>query len=457
MLLYGSGLPAKSYWSAALVHSVYLHNCLVHSATKTTPFKGYYGQPPDLSSLKLFGSWVCVKQTGNWRGKLDRHDFTGIFIGYTASNQNIIYIDLDSGLVKRSHHAQFDEAWYLQPHCPLAAQLLYDLGLEDDDEAILPFPAEPTDSIASTPLPPISPSMPLKEKWSPPPLSCATPLPLRELSAPRPLTAAAAMMHTINTTLTNNGIPVVAARVNALSPSEIVSEFMIGKHNMATVYMSPDPYFEAFKEWIDLRGFNLATHRTAGLCLAAHNGWLFLGTMKPNTPGAKIPCWHSCIKGAWLIKIDDVLVSTIEDVQAAFEATSNKGVPSIRLLFSHPEFCPDVSHDGLPIVSSAPFSQQIHDQMNKRWDFATVAEHLQKKPPYSIINNGSVLHYVSTAMKLTQRKIFQQQDWTDWQDSEYLQLNQYEDQGMLGQPVAVTEDDAVFHLVWTHSIKAADG
>ncbi len=39
-LLYGSGLPAK-YWSAALVHSVYLHNRLVHSATESTPVEMY--------------------------------------------------------------------------------------------------------------------------------------------------------------------------------------------------------------------------------------------------------------------------------------------------------------------------------------------------------------------------------------------------------------------------------
>ncbi len=32
-LLYGSGLPAK-FWSAALLHSVYLHNCLAHHETK---------------------------------------------------------------------------------------------------------------------------------------------------------------------------------------------------------------------------------------------------------------------------------------------------------------------------------------------------------------------------------------------------------------------------------------
>ncbi len=81
--------------------------------------------------------------SGSCRCKLDRHDFKGIFLGYTATDQNIIYLDLDSGVVKSSHHAQFDEAWYLQPTRPLAAQLLYDLGvlpepdpLEDDSSSL---------------------------------------------------------------------------------------------------------------------------------------------------------------------------------------------------------------------------------------------------------------------------------------------------------------------------------
>ncbi len=95
-----------------------------------TPFKSYYDTKPDLQYLNTFGSWVCVKRTGNRHAKLDRHDFSGIFLGYTSTDQNIIYLDLDLGLVKRSHHATFDKAWYLQPSCPLAAQLLYDLGLE---------------------------------------------------------------------------------------------------------------------------------------------------------------------------------------------------------------------------------------------------------------------------------------------------------------------------------------
>ncbi len=128
-LLYGSGLPAK-YWYTALVHSIYLHNRLVYSATGSTPFEVYNKQQLDLEYLKTFGSRVCVKRSGDRHAKLDWHDFQGIFLGFTATDQNIVYLDLDTGIVKESHHTTFDEAWYLQPSWPSAAQLLYDLGLE---------------------------------------------------------------------------------------------------------------------------------------------------------------------------------------------------------------------------------------------------------------------------------------------------------------------------------------
>jgi hypothetical protein len=122
-LLYGSSLPAK-FWSAALLHSVYLHNQLVHTNTKVPPFEGYFGAKPDISNLKVFYSGLCIKRSGDRSRKLDCNDFTGIFLGFKATNQNIRYLNLESGVVKRSHHVQFDEAWYLQPSRPPAAQLL---------------------------------------------------------------------------------------------------------------------------------------------------------------------------------------------------------------------------------------------------------------------------------------------------------------------------------------------
>jgi hypothetical protein len=92
-LLYGSGLPAK-FWSSALLHSVFLQNHLVHSATNRTPYEAWHGRKPNVQYLKTFGSRVCIKQSGVRRCKLDRNDFTGIFLGYTATTQNIIYLDL---------------------------------------------------------------------------------------------------------------------------------------------------------------------------------------------------------------------------------------------------------------------------------------------------------------------------------------------------------------------------
>jgi hypothetical protein len=62
-LLHGAGLPA-CFWSAALLHAVYLHNRLVHFATDRTPYEGWYGRKPDVMHLKMFGLRVCVKRTG---------------------------------------------------------------------------------------------------------------------------------------------------------------------------------------------------------------------------------------------------------------------------------------------------------------------------------------------------------------------------------------------------------
>ncbi len=113
--------------------------------TNKTPFKGRHGHKPVVTRLKTFGSRVCIKRTGSRRSKLDHHDFTGIFLGYTVTDQNIFYLDTSSSVVKSCHHAVFDEAWYLQPSRPPAAQLLYDLGLEADSSFVnLDSPLHPT-------------------------------------------------------------------------------------------------------------------------------------------------------------------------------------------------------------------------------------------------------------------------------------------------------------------------
>ena len=132
-LLYGTALSAK-YWSAALLHAVFVHNVRVHSRIGKTPHEAWHGSRPDLKRLRMFGSRVCVKHSGRRRAKLDKHNFSGIFIGYTETMKNVQYVDLTTGLVKTCGHATFDEAWYCSRAWLPAEQLLYDFGLAPDRE-----------------------------------------------------------------------------------------------------------------------------------------------------------------------------------------------------------------------------------------------------------------------------------------------------------------------------------
>ncbi len=76
---------------------------------------------------------------------------------------------------------------------------------------------------------------------------------------------------------------------------------------------------------------------------------------------------------------------------------------------------------------------------------------------YPIEESGDVLNYMTRVMQLTQGKLLKQNDWHDWQDLEFLQLDQYFAQGMFGDQRTATSDKAIFYLVWIYNIKALDG
>jgi hypothetical protein len=63
------------------------------------------------------------------------------------------------------------------------------------------------------------------------------------------------------------------------------------------------------------------------------------------------------------------------------------------------------------------------------------------------------LKYVTWVIQLTCGKLLKQSDWKGWQDSEFLQLDQYFTQDMFGNPYPTASDEAVVNLVWTYNIK----
>jgi hypothetical protein len=399
-----------------------------------TPYEAWWDSQPDLSMLKVFGARVCVKVTGKRRAKLDRHDFGGIFIGYTAADDNVRYIDVDSGLVKTSHHAIFDEAWYLQPHRPPMAQLLFEMGMELDVEEESEIDVPQVTPKAD--LPPITKTDILLT----PNEAKNTPLPLRLSAKPMQVRIGARAAMTMNP---YQGT-CVEPRIQRLS---IIDDMRLDRgETFAQVYLSPSAYHEAFEEEIDIRRWTNIDHHTAGLTLIQKDGRLILASIVKSTPVAKIPRWRTRCRGAWVMEVNGMLVQTTQDVERALKMAKMRGDDKCRITLAHPEIKEGLTSQGIP---------QLHiDQFNPRYilnlDHLVHQEHI-----YQASGGGGV--FQCSFNNLTRGKLLKQDDWADWQNSEWLQLDQYYSQFMFGDPVKVKDRSNVFFLVWTYTIKDVDG
>jgi hypothetical protein len=235
--------------------------------------------------------------------------------------------------------------------------------------------------------------------------------------------------------------------------SKTVTDYLIGHHDMEQIYLSPDPYKQTFEETLDLCKWDLVKHRTGGLQFITKDSRLILASMDKSTPGAQIEKWHTRICGAWLQSINDIKVLSFADVHAAFHTLSMTNATSCTLTFSHPDILPNISRHGLPIISCDNVLQFMHDQLNNHLDLIKRGPLICRFRKYDNVQSGDVTNYTTQVMRLTRGHLLKQDDWTDWQTLEYLQLNQNADQGCFGTPTPVDKDNAVFHLVWTYNIK----
>ncbi len=425
-LLYGAGLDAR-FWSQALLHAVYLHNRRVHSATQTTPYEAWYGKRPNLKNLKIFGSRVCVKVSGHRPAKLDKHHFDGIFLGFSATDANIRYLDLNSGRLKICHHAYFDESWYLQATRPPAAQLLYDLGL-DFQQPAPPLQRTTSDSLPVAPQPPL-PNNTKGLSKSQVGRAVNLPLPLRLGATPNPVGARAAA---VDSSYYKN---------TALDPakySALFEHYQVSQTDLLQVYMSSDPYGDDVIRTLPLRGLQSCRHKAAGIGLKEENGRLLLEHMVKSTPAAKIPRWRSELKGAWLKSVHGHEVKTIADVHRVFDDLSRLELKECELIFAKLEVKQSLTEEGIPQVNI--------DQINPRPHLSggplipnIPIQRQTPPPPIADELGGVLLDGLPSVNKLTRGKWLKSEDKDEWVQSEYEQLNQYLQQGMFGKIVKISE------------------
>ena len=95
-------------WAEAVNTAVYLHNrSPTSSLTDGTPYEHWFGQKPNVSNLKIFGSICFVHTPDNLRQKLDPKSQKAIFVGYPTNTKGYKVYDLESKNFMRSGNVLF--------------------------------------------------------------------------------------------------------------------------------------------------------------------------------------------------------------------------------------------------------------------------------------------------------------------------------------------------------------
>lgn len=106
-MLADSGLPAKM-WAEAAVTANYVRLRSPAAGRAKTPWELFYGSPPDVSNLRIFGCTAYVLVPREKRTKLEPVSRRGTFVGY-STNRKAYRILLDDNTVTEARDVSFKE------------------------------------------------------------------------------------------------------------------------------------------------------------------------------------------------------------------------------------------------------------------------------------------------------------------------------------------------------------
>eukprot|EP00934_Nitzschia_sp_Nitz4_P003732 Nitzschia sp. Nitz4//scaffold38_size140716//78423//80572//NITZ4_003148-RA/size140716-snap-gene-0.165-mRNA-1//-1//CDS//3329550081//3722//frame0 len=417
-LLYTAGLDT-TFWADALQHATWLYNRTYHSRIKCTPYEAYTGRQPLLDNLLTFGSRMTPRKTGKRPTTLDPHAYHGIFLGYTTTTNNLRYWDTKSQQEKITRHTAKDELHFgndpahrppAQQH--LIAQLLgtahhhhrTDTLLDDNEQEDLHHDGmeDVWDSSINSGG---TSAQDNKEQQSPP-----------------------------------NRQP-SAATSTSFPPLDLL-EF--------DVY----PFGPSILERLPVLG----NHPTLGLEIAQHPHYrntVQVTGCKPGSIAAKyIRRYKSRIKGAILLFVDDQPIHQVTHMEQYIVKLRKHHSHHICCIFAQPHWIA-MTGEGIPILHL--------DQMNvityhlRSMAHQPVPEWPTDQPRPKMDNTwlNATDNMSIVICKLTRRKLKLQDDWAQFQQSEYGQLDKYHKQGMFGKPCPRPSDPAIIVLpwVWTYLYK----
>ena len=185
----------------------------------------------------------------------------------------------------------------------------------------------------------------------------------------------------------------------------------ITEKDMVPVYFSPDPYYQAFDERLDMRRYDAYNKPAGGMVFAIADDRLTLWDILPSSPTAKVPVCRTRILGTWLHKVGATPVTTEKEVVTALTALSVENATHCTLVFLHPEVSQGLTNTGIPQINLDPMNpcRMMSPSFCSAMMIGAIGGSFIPDRPHNgfilVKESGEVLNYVSKVMKLTRRKL----------------------------------------------------
>ena len=192
---------------------------------------------------------------------------------------------------------------------------------------------------------------------------------------------------------------------------------------------------------------NTGNHPTRGFHLKQDEYGPLITQCIRGTPAAKIPNWRRMVKGATIHSINDHLIKDMDDVISFFKSDKTK-IVSIKLIQPNPTAVHDDT--GLPqlnfdqFINVAAYHQDI------------IGENIKFIVDQEMDDNSHIQISKMIKNTLTRTKLQKRPDWSKWEQSEFLQLDQYDRQNMFGLPGPIPadiENPSILPMIWVYIIK----
>ena len=517
-MLFSAGLGSE-YWSYAMLHAVYVKNRSPHSCHqfKLSPYEALTGTKPNLCHLRVWGCRVIVKQPNPRSAKLDSIAREGIFLRYTATNKNIVYIDIETQQEKIGSHVRYDEANFLTGSENPGATALRQAGnikhkqlridsnpiqiVKKHSDAILPTRATAASAgldIATYQHISIPPGEIMKVPTG---ISIALPQNTCGRLLPRSGNTVKKMIDVkggvIDADYTGEIIVILhnfGKETQDFQPGERIAQLVIETIDMSTPTqwthsISPTERGEnGFGNSDASTTLPLSTAQTSA-DISHPPPQLYLSS-NPYGPTITVECkikgnhptlgleldsetqesrliLTGCQKGTpaakisrWRSTLRGAVLQQIGHTTVETIEDVTKIVESMKLAQQAEVQLTFLTVEKVPIHTQQGIPQLFHDQLN------ILAKHHQELREEATITAShispleddnptiaQVQKQPDSPKKLTRRYLKQCDDWEEWKDSEAKQLNQYHQQGMFSNPQPKPNQANILYLLWTYLLK----